>query len=106
MSKWECFKHKLIQFVGGLLMEKNDEGHYVASMGRIAFWAVLFPALHIWVSGHGMLEGGEAVKDISPNHLTVLLSLMAYNFGKKITDTVGKVMGKDTPETKPEDGPG
>jgi len=106
---WNASKHKMLQFVGGLLMEKNDDGHYVASLGRIAFWAVLIPALHIWVAGHGMLEGGEALKDISPNHLTVLLSLLGYNMGKKITDTASKMVGREpTPEPVPnnEDGPG
>lgn len=104
---WNAYKHKMIQFIGGLMMEKNDEGHYVASLGRIAFWAVLIPALHIWVTGKGMLEGGTAISDISPNHLTVLLSLMGYNFGKKAIDMANswKNGGAEVPPAN-EDGPG
>ena len=28
-AKWDMFKMKMLQFIGGLVMEKNDEGLYV-----------------------------------------------------------------------------
>ena len=107
---WAAYKHKMIQFVGGLLMEKDyDSGRYVASLGRISFWMVLIPALHIWITGKGLLEEGEAIKDISSNHLTLLLSLLGYNFGKKASDTVSNIItikNNNRPPPQPENGPG
>lgn len=109
-KNWHNFKHKCIQFFGGLLMEKNDDGHYVASMGRISWWIAFLPAIHIWASGKGLLSDGEALKDISPNHLNVLVMLAAYNFGKKAIDAANNMWGrgKAAPSGPPtaEDGPG
>lgn len=105
---WYDFKHKCIQFFGGLLMEKNDEGHYVASMGRISWWIAFIPAVHIWMTSGGMLEAGEALKDISPNHLNVLIMLAGYNFGKKVVDAANGMFGKgkSSGPNNYEDGPG
>ena len=93
-SFWEKTKQKALQLLGGLLMEKNKDGIWTISLGRVSFWAVFVPALIIWISGNGLLSDGISLKDISPNHLTVLLTLAAYNFGKKLTDTVSDIWGK------------
>jgi hypothetical protein len=98
-SGWENTKQKAIQLFGGLLMEKNSDGVWTISLGRVSFWLAFLPALVIWVSGNGALEEGVSLKDISPNHLTVLLTLAGYNFGKKVADTVKQVWGNN-------DGPG
>ena len=110
-SKWTMFKKKLVQLFGTLVMEKEEDGVWRISLGRIAFWLVLVPAMWIWISGKGLLDDGTATKDISPNHLTLLLTLVAYNFGKKVTGTFEKVLGKSSTTTKTtveteSDGPG
>lgn len=92
---WESFKQKAIQLFGGLLMEKDSENMWTISLGRVSFWLAFLPALYIWLSGQGLLNDGMSVKDISPNHLTMLLTLAGYNFGKKIADTVKNVWGKN-----------
>jgi hypothetical protein len=107
---WKAYKYKMLQLIGSLIMEKDQETkQYVVSLGRISFWAALIPALHIWIMGKGMLADGTAVSDISPNHLTLLLSLLGYNFGKKASDTVNNIIniknGSKAPP-QPEDGPG
>jgi hypothetical protein len=102
-SNWEKTKQKAIQLVGGLLMEKNQDGVWTISLGRVSFWLAFVPALVIWISGSGTLEEGVSLKDISPNHLTVLLTLAGYNFGKKVADTVKQVWGKTDDQS---DGPG
>jgi len=102
-SFWEGLKQKAIQLMGGLIMEKNVDGMWTISLGRASFWLAFVPALVIWIKGGGKLEAGMALKDISPNHLTVLLTLAGYNFGKKVADTVKQVWGKTDSES---DGPG
>ena len=102
-TNWEKVKQKSIQLIGGLLMEKNSDGVWTISLGRVSFWLAFVPALVIWVSASGTLEDGMSLKDISPNHLTVLLTLAAYNFSKKAMDTVKQVWGKNDGQS---DGPG
>ena len=101
--KWDAFKHKAIQLFGGLIMEKNDEGAYVISVGRVAFWMAFLPAVGIWLSSKGQLSAGEAIKDISPNHFNMLVILAGYNLGKKAIDTVKSMWGS---KSDAEDGPG
>jgi len=96
---WESIKQKALQFLGGLIMEEGVDGKYTISLGRVSFWFVFVPALIIWISSQGNLEDGIAVKDISPNHLTILLTLIGYNFGKKAVDIAKKVWDNN-------DGPG
>ena len=100
---WENVKHKAVQLIGGLLMERNEEGMWTISLGRVSFWLAFIPALVIWANGGGNLEDGVSLKDISPNHLTILLTLAGYNFGKKVADTVKQVWGKNDGGN---DGPG
>lgn len=92
---WAGIKEKSVRLLGGLLMEKSQDNVWTISLGRISFWLLFIPALVIWVSGDGVLSDGVPVKDISPNHLTLLLTLAAYNFGKKLTDTANKMWGKN-----------
>lgn len=75
-------------------MEKDGEDWKI-SIGRTAFWLAFIPALFIWVSGGGVLTDGSTTKDISPNHLTMLLTLTTYNFGKKVASVVNQVWGKN-----------
>lgn len=97
-SNWGKFKRKAVQLLGGLIMEKKD-GDYVISIGRVAWWLAFVPAVAIWIASGGNLDAGEAVKDISPNHFNMLMTLAGYNFGKKAVDLAGKLLGKS-------DGPG
>ena len=96
---WENIKKKSIQLIGGLFMEKNAKGAWTISLGRVSFWLAFIPALVIWISGYGSLDDGISTKDISPNHLTILLTMITYNFGKKVAGTVSEIWGKS-------DGPG
>lgn len=111
-QRWALVRRKVLQLLGGLIMEKNDDGLYVVSIGRVAWWMAFLPAIGIWIAGGGKLDAGDAVKDISPNHFNMLVLLAGYNFGKKLTDTVKALFGKKTddaeePEEKGEaDGPG
>lgn len=91
-------KNKIRQLFGSLFMEKNKD-EWVASIGRVSWWLVFIPAIFIWASSGGSLDAGEATKDISPNHLSVLVLLAGYNFGKKVMDSVKDVVGNnDSPE--------
>jgi hypothetical protein len=86
-QRWALTKKKLLQLLGGLIMEKNDEGVYVIAIGRVSWWMAFLPAIGIWIASGGKLNAGDAIRDISPNHFNVLVLLAGYNFGKKITDT-------------------
>jgi hypothetical protein len=109
-QRWALTRRKILQLVGGLIMEKNDDGLYVISIGRVALWAAFLPAIGIWIYGKGGMDGGEAVRDISPNHFNMLMTLIAYNMGKKITDIAKIAFNRKDPEPsavdKDADGPG
>ena len=92
MALWEKIK-KTLQSFGSLFMEKNDKDEWNLSLGRVSFWIVFIPAVYIWVSGNGTLADGISTKDISPNHLAILLTMITYNFGKKVSDVVKKIWG-------------
>lgn len=93
---WQSVKDKLARYVGALVMEKDSDDRWVISIGRCSWWLAFLPALYIFVAAGTLEAAGEVVsKDITPNHLTILLALATYNFGKKIADTVKKVWGKN-----------
>lgn len=95
LAKWENFKSKLIQLCGGLIMEKDEStGKYVVSLGRLAFWITFLPAIYIWIYGGGKLINGVDTRDIADNHLKILIIIMGYNFGTKITNVVKAVLSK------------
>jgi len=75
---WENIKKRLIQLFGGLFMERKGD-IWAISVGRVSWWLAFTPALQIWI-----LKGGA--QDIASNHLTILLILAGYNFGKKVVD--------------------
>lgn len=75
----ETWRQKLMRYAGALFFEKK-EGKWVISIGRISWWLAFSPALWIWIEN----MGGD--KDITEHHLTVLLLLAGYNFGKKVVD--------------------
>jgi len=91
---WESMKDRAVRFAGALIMERNNKDQWVISIGRISWWMAFGPALYIWLVNNGVTDP-ELIKDITPNHLTILLTLAGYNFGKKVMDGVAKVWGKD-----------
>ena len=110
-QRWALVRRKMLQLLGGLIMEKNEDGLYVISIGRVAWWMAFLPAIGIWISGGGKLDDGGALKDISPNHFNMLLVLAAYNMGKKMTDIVSKFVSPkektvDSEANDEPDGPG
>jgi len=92
-TTWKSIKKTMFAFLGGLIMEKKD-GEWTTSIGRLAFWMTFLPAVYIWHKGGGSLEAGEALKDISPNHLTTLLALAGYNMGTKAIKAADNIFGK------------
>jgi hypothetical protein len=110
---WHNINHRIFQFIGGLLMERGEDGVWTMSLGRVAWWLAFIPALVIWIKSKGGLSEGISNYDISPNHLTLLLTLAGYNLGKRVLDTVAGVVvtGKKSKRTTKvtvaeEDGPG
>lgn len=97
-SAWSATTSRTLQLFGGLIMEQKGD-KWIVSIGRVSWWLAFIPALYIWIAGGGLLENGNSAQDISPNHLTVLITLAGYNLGKKVSSTVAKVFGKS-------DGPG
>lgn len=88
MAKWNKLKSVMLTLFGGLLMTKHPDGIWSISLGRVAFWITLIPALMVWVQNI-YLEGGVAPNDISENHYQILFILTAYNLSKKIVGVVG-----------------
>lgn len=85
-SYWERLKYNLTHILGGLIMEKGEDGTWTVSIGRVAWWVAFIPAVIIWIH-NGQLDPSKAMKDIAPNHFNTLVFLAGYNFGKKLTDT-------------------
>lgn len=69
---------KLLKFVGGLVMEvkgENADGTdaWVASLGRVAFWAVFGHMIYVWMTpGQDVVAGEQAA----------FYALLTYNGGK------------------------
>lgn len=62
------------------------------SLGRVSYWLAFLPSLYIWV---------YLGKDIQPNHLMLIMTLLAYNFGKKGVDAYTSIKnGSSTVESK------
>lgn len=87
----ETWKDKLMRLLMALLYERKNN-QWVISVGRVSWWLAFGPALYIWT---------WVREDITEHHLTVLLLLAGYNFGKKVVD--GFVNKKLTDN---DDGPG
>jgi hypothetical protein len=106
-QKWALVRRKTLQLLGGLIMEKNDEGLYVISIGRVAWWIAFLPAVGIWIASRGTLDAGTALKDISPNHYNILLVLAGYNMGKHLTNVANNFISKKNNQASNDaDGPG
>lgn len=90
----ESWKDKLMRLAMALFYEKK-EGKWAISVGRISWWLAFSPALYIWIDSKG-------IQDISEHHLTILIILAGYNFGKKVVDKFKKL----TTTASPVDGPG
>lgn len=102
---WSKAKDILVRLVGALILEKDSKDQWAISTGKVAWWLAFIPAIYIWSSGKGILgDGGEALKDISPNHLKMLYTLAAYNFSKKGLEVAKKYLSKSEPNSL--DGPG
>jgi hypothetical protein len=104
-NRWEMIKKKLVQLLGGLIMEKNEDGLYVISTGKFAWWLAFIPAIVIWVTAGGKLDAGEALKDISPNHFNILLTLAGYNMSKRLTNVAKNFIASKQAKDET-DGPG
>lgn len=110
---WDACKDKCLRFFGALFMEWNGD-EWVVSIGRVSWWLAFAPALYIFIAAFAattsVTEASQLVaRDITPNHLTILLTLAAYNFGKKVADTVTAVWGPKGGSTTVQgdgDGPG
>lgn len=104
---WKDFQEGLMHYVGALVFEKDKYNSWTISIGRVSWWLAFTPALYIFIAAFAatkdITDAAEMVsRDITPNHLTILLTLAGYNFGKKIAETVNNVWGK----SEPKDGPG
>lgn len=102
---WEDTKDKAMRFFAALIMERDKKDRWTISIGRVSWWLAFLPALYIFIAAFqstaNVTEAAEMVsRDITPNHLTILLTLAGYNFGKKLSETAQNIWGK----TK--DGPG
>lgn len=100
----ESIKSKILRYGGSLVMEKNSDGEWVMSTGRVSWWLAFLPALYVFLAAFVATGAADASintlsRDITPNHLTVILTLAGYNFGKKAVDAAKKIWGKN-------DGPG
>lgn len=100
----ELIKSKILRYGGSLVMEKNSDGEWVMSTGRVSWWLAFLPALYVFLAAFVATGAADAAvstlsRDITPNHLTVILTLAGYNFGKKAVDAAKKIWGKN-------DGPG
>src|SRR5271168_3619269 len=99
MSKWKLFKHKLLQLLGGLVLEDRGDGVYIVSLGRVSFWLVFIPALFVWYSAInntgsvGVLMANQTLKDPPAGMLNILMFLLSYNITKHISSTVKNVWG-------------
>lgn len=104
---WKDLQEKAMRFAGALLCERDKNDRWTVSIGRVSWWLAFTPALYIFIAAFvatkDVTDATEMVsRDITPNHLTILLTLAGYNFGKKVAETVNKVWGK----SEPTDGPG
>lgn len=102
MNKWKSFKDKLLSLFGGLILEKKDDGKYIISLGRIAFWLSFVPALVIWWSGikystgTGIIQTNQTLLDLPPSLSNFLLTITGYNLTKHIGNTVSNVWGSNS----------
>lgn len=80
---WSAFKDKALRFVGSLVMEKDADGMWAMSTGKVSWWISFLPAIYMW-----MLTDVE-IKD---NHLTVILTLAGYNMGKKLVSSASGLL--------------
>ena len=93
-TRWPNIKAKLIQLVGGLIMEKDlDTGLFIMSSGKVMLWAVFGAAMEIWVHKN---------TDIPSTMFNMLMVLVSYNLGKKVLPVVQAIFGKGN-NTVPEE---
>jgi hypothetical protein len=57
------------------------------SLGRVSFWIAFLIMNYMWI----------AEKEVQDSTLTVLLVLLSYNLGKKVTDVMGLHYGTKNP---------
>ena len=96
-GKWAVIKDMFIRYCGALVLERDRKDRWVISTGKVAFWLAFLPALYIFIDAFlatkNITTSGQMVsRDITPNHLTILLSLMGYNLSKKVADVAHKVI--------------
>ena len=88
MTRWA----KIVDFFAGIIMEHDDDGSWTISLGRLAFWACFVPAVLIWAQ-NVIQPDITKLKDVTPNHLSLLMILLAYNLGKKLPGMIQSIRG-------------
>ncbi len=73
----ESQKDKAMRLMFALFCERV-RGKWVVSVGRVSWWLSFIPALYIWL----LCPGEGVVSDITDHHMTLLITLAAYNLGK------------------------
>lgn len=68
---------------GAVIIEKDDEGTPKLSIGRVMGWILFGILVYMWI---GMVPVPETI-------VTVFLTVMAYNFGKKLSGPLSGIMG-------------
>ena len=85
MGKWPLIRDKIARLVGGLVMEKDEDGVFIISSGKLAFWATFIAAMFIW----------EVKKtDIPDTMYKMLVVFTSYNLGKKVLPVITAIFGK------------
>lgn len=79
---------KIFRYLLSLIYEKDSEGKWKLSTGRVSWWLALSPAVYNWFGGG----------DIQPQHLAALTLLAAYNFGKHGLEAVKSIKTKKSEE--------
>ena len=76
-------KQQAGRYILKAISDKADDGGLEISLGRISFLAVFVSCMVCWASGH----------EIPSTQEVVLLSLLGYIFGSKVSVMAGKFMG-------------
>ena len=81
--------YKVVYFLSPLIMEKNSDGEYTLTTGRVAFWAVFVLAYFKWFHQIGLPSG----------MLETLYALLGYNVLKipvqSIVSAKAQLMGSN-----------
>lgn len=77
--KWLKYEKSKIDY-STLVSDRDHHGRKRASVGKIALWLVLLPAIYFWIG---------TKEDIKPSHTQSLYALLVYNVARKSKYLVG-----------------